>query len=184
MFDLSSLVDSVVEFVGKLLDSGAADTAEAAASAADAADVIAGAAEAADAADAVGAMADATDAMGAATAAAVSGDPGVDATGMEEGGDVADGGVDDAGVDGGPFVDPSMAGLGDAGTPVISGDAEVDDMLNNGVPSARSGDASKISFGSAVSCNVCGCKCFVPASGDITYSLCVCGHPKYKHVWV
>ena len=184
------MLDDLIEHIGDLLervftsggDAAAEAAAEAAAHAAEAASTMA---------EAAGTVADAADAVdAAATAAAATIDPGIDTTGMEGGGDLSDVGGGES-----PVVGPSIGGLGVAGTPVISGNAEVDDMLSNGIQvtpadaeSAATPEKSyktyRPTFGSAAGCNLCGCKCFVKAAGDGVNAMCICGHPKHQHVWV
>ena len=180
------MLDDLIEHIGDLLEkvftSGGDAAAEAAAHAAEAASTMA---------EAAGTVADAADAVdAAATAAAATIDPGIDTTGMEGGGDPSDVGGGES-----PVAGPSIGGLGVAGTPVISGNAEVDDMLSNGIQvtpaDAESAAAPekvykqyRPSFTSAVGCNLCGCKCFTKVAGDGVNAMCICGHPKHQHVWV
>ena len=182
------MLDDLFEHIGDLLEkvftSGGDVAAEAAAHAAEAASTMA------EAAGTVADAADAVDAAATAAAAAATIDPGFDTTGMEDGGGLSDVGGDDS-----PVVDPTLGGLGVAGTPVISGNAEVDDMLSNGIQvtpadaeSAATPEKSyktyRPTFGSAAGCNLCGCKCFVKVAGDGVNAMCICGHPKHQHVWV
>ena len=186
------MLDDLIEHIGDLLekvftsggDAAAEAAAEAAAHAAEAASTMA------EAASSVADAADAVDAAATAAAAAATIDPGIDMTGMESGGDLSEVGGGDSSL-----VDPTLGGLGVAGTPVISGNAEVDDMLSNGIQVTPAGSDSaaapekvykqyRPSFTSAVGCNLCGCKCFVKAAGDGVNAMCICGHPKHQHVWV
>ena len=185
------MLDDLIEHIGDLLekvftsggDAAAEAAAEAAARAAEAASTMA------EAASSVADAADAVDAAATAAAAATI-DPGFDTTGMGGGGDLCDVGGGES-----PVVGPSIGGLGVAGTPVISGNAEVDDMLSNGiqVTPADSDSAAapekvykqyRPSFTSAVGCNLCDCKCFTKVAGDGVNAMCICGHPKHQHVWV
>lgn len=97
--------------------------------------------------------------------------------------------VDEAG-------DASLGMTSDAiietGSTVVTGNDEVDALLTQGIDTETSNTTDQpqqktkyrdlnISFGAALGCNICSCKCYL--GGDSADSLCTCGHAKWQHLW-
>ena len=83
-----------------------------------------------------------------------------------------------------------------AGSDVISGNSEVDNLIVNGIDTSSMNDSevvsndnhnpseekSPIHFVGAAKCNLCSCQQYV--GGDGVNDLCICGHKKCQHVWI
>ena len=101
--------------------------------------------------------------------------------------DVLDGSESD--VDGEPDVADGLVATASLDNTVVSGNEDVDDLLNNGIDTSSDTTdiqeekhyRSLLSFTGATKCNLCSCGHYQGADG--MDALCVCGHSKWNHRW-
>lgn len=81
------------------------------------------------------------------------------------------------------------------GSTVVTGNSDVDTLLTKGIDTESTSTDNTVdqtqsknkyrdlhtSFGAALGCNICSCKCY--SGGDSSDSICTCGHAKWQHLW-
>jgi len=114
-------------------------------------------------------------------------------SGVEENIEVGTADVDEPEGDSSQQITESIGVASAASSTVVTGNSEVDTLLTKGIDTEPSNTANTnelpqqktkyrdLSFGRALHCNVCSCKCY--SGGDSSDSLCTCNHYKWQHYW-